>query len=1068
MEERNGESSKEIINVIRLCAAVCATGPYFDNPIFTRSLDSETSVPSRKYAILLTSDEVQSLGEHATQSFLIRSNNVVSRHLPMPLRHIPIHDYSQPSAEAPPLSIFPEPSFLSLFWPELQTLRAAFGLPFRQIIVAFPNVPQDVETLCHATCLHPSTDFHALASQLRNLLRFPKIPDAVFDAILHLAHSLSRSNFSTAELAETVVVAHLRRHKTENSSQSLDVVNVNIENWPHHVPLYLHRAALLITLCRFDEALRDVWFSALTLEPSQSVRPRIVKLLTKLYDNLLHIGLDVIFRPLSEKGALHPVTYSCGEMDWASLSDQQRKTHHRLISQAFQLSSHIAKRSLSFHHPPPAKLHALVSCRSLTERMRDSTKSLPRNFSFFLSPHLAACAAPESVDNIKALSEAGFSLVISLCDEVQLPSSWFSRTSHLLPITNEVIAFPDHHAPSFPQIDAIVASLAANSSGRSLIHCRGGKGRTGTVLACLAIAFGNYNTIEIPPLCEHCTTMFSQRNLTRLFIGGCVKDSCALAMRPQLMTAEHAVETVRLLRPPSVEKGEQERFVNAWVSELWKRNSLFSSDEGSTDRLSLLYPALSPSEKGLVQSKLCIKGVYPQGRQPRLIVLCGLPGSGKSYVSDLLAKCLRRHEKVVVVSQDELGSRAVVSEAVSNAAQDTNNIIIVDRVNAMKTDRSYWFQTAFKPMDSVVLHMTTPADVCIARAKLRINHKTLQPAMAEGIIQGIAKGFQPPGEAEIREGFSAVFKFNFECNSEELVSILGGRVPNSTSGTSLEESLISQPISPHSRGDCSQTDIAETKAVDFVRPIHRSEFLKFPRTRHLFFCEGTHITADDLVLSDEHQLHFLSTLDTVRTKGPCNNGELRVTLEEKVDGANLGFSVDACTGELRAQNRSHYVTSRSHAQFNKLQYYMKVHEEELKNICEYEGRRYVLYGEWVYMTHSISYTKLPSPFLAFDLLDVNAGRFLSRKRFHEILDNTEIDTVPEIQSAIPSDAKSFSNLLSSVSSRFGTNVGIEGVYIRVDRGDWLVDRAKVVRQDFTPGNNQWSRGPVLKNSYEHI
>lgn len=42
-----------------------------------------------------------------------------------------------------------------------------------------------------------------------------------------------------------------------------------------------------------------------------------------------------------------------------------------------------------------------------------------------------------------------------------------------------------------------------------------------------------------------------------------------------------------------------------------------------------------------------------------------------------------------------------------------------------------------------------------------------------------------------------------------------------------------------------------------------------------------------------------------------------VTLEEKVDGANLGFAI-AQDGTITAQNRAHFVNDASHPQFRSL------------------------------------------------------------------------------------------------------------------------------------------------------
>lgn len=43
---------------------------------------------------------------------------------------------------------------------------------------------------------------------------------------------------------------------------------------------------------------------------------------------------------------------------------------------------------------------------------------------------------------------------------------------------------------------------------------------------------------------------------------------------------------------------------------------------------------------------------------------------------------------------------------------------------------------------------------------------------------------------------------------------------------------------------------------------------------------------------------------------------------------------------------------------------------------------------------------------------------------------------------------------------------VEGVVIRVDEGEWLKERAKLVRTDFIAGNEHWSKGIVTRNGVD--
>jgi hypothetical protein len=161
--------------------------------------------------------------------------------------------------------------------------------------------------------------------------------------------------------------------------------------------------------------------------------------------------------------------------------------------------------------------------------------------------------------------------------------------------------------------------------------------------------------------------------------------------------------------------------------------------------------------------------------------------------------------------------------------------------------------------------------------------------------------------------------------------------------------------------------------------------LKFPRTRHL--ANFGSATRDDLILN----------IDDVNT----NWLNQPVFIEEKIDGANMGISIRNHT--LVAQNRSHYVTSTYHPQFKFLDKWIAKHSDELWQVLQSE--RYILYGEWVYATHSIVYSKLPDWFIAFDMYDRLEQRFFSRQRLTALLQNTSIVMIPLVHpSHLPSKA----------------------------------------------------------------
>ena len=116
--------------------------------------------------------------------------------------------------------------------------------------------------------------------------------------------------------------------------------------------------------------------------------------------------------------------------------------------------------------------------------------------------------------------------------------------------------------------------------------------------------------------------------------------------------------------------------------------------------------------------------------------------------------------------------------------------------------------------------------------------------------------------------------------------------------------------------------------------------IPFPRTAHLFDTGGTAVSSDDWVLSEKSPFF-------------CEFGKgAHVIAEEKIDGANLGFSLSG-TLEILAQNRSKFVTEAEHRQFAPLSSWIHKHRKSLLKILssptDFEQRAasqgLILYGK---------------------------------------------------------------------------------------------------------------------------
>ena len=220
----------------------------------------------------------------------------------------------------------------------------------------------------------------------------------------------------------------------------------------------------------------------------------------------------------------------------------------------------------------------------------------------------------------------------------------------------------------------------------------------------------------------------------------------------------------------------------------------------------------------------------------------------------------------------------------------------------------------------------------------------------------------------------------------------------------------------------------------------KDDFFKFPSTPHLTLPDDLDIRSEKL-LSESERDAFLRR---------------ELVVEEKIDGANLGISFDV-DGNIRAQNRGTYLPLPGSGQWKKLEVWLF---PKINTLFEHLTDRYVLFGEWCYARHSVSYNRLPDWFLGFDMYDKHVCRFLSCNRRDEFFGEMSIAQVPMIARdhfTLPDIPK----LLSQ--SKFGTQPA-EGLYLRLDQGEQLVQRAKLVRPAFIQsGERHWSHSEIKPN-----
>lgn len=235
------------------------------------------------------------------------------------------------------------------------------------------------------------------------------------------------------------------------------------------------------------------------------------------------------------------------------------------------------------------------------------------------------------------------------------------------------------------------------------------------------------------------------------------------------------------------------------------------------------------------------------------------------------------------------------------------------------------------------------------------------------------------------------------------------------------------------------------------------DFRKFPRTYHLFEVQKGRMARDDLLLDKTDAKPFYT---------------FPVTVEEKIDGSNLGLSLDSDGGRILAQNRSHYVTSLSHSQFKALDSWISEHSDALYRIL---SPNFILFGEWMYAKHSIQYDRLPGYFVAFDIYDRSREVYLSVNERNDKLQGSNIPVVKALVSnQVLPNRQAYEALLETASDYVNQSkqrTTVEGVYIRVDdhAGGVLKHRCKIVRPDFiqtVDTSGHWMTKEVVKNQID--
>ncbi len=206
-----------------------------------------------------------------------------------------------------------------------------------------------------------------------------------------------------------------------------------------------------------------------------------------------------------------------------------------------------------------------------------------------------------------------------------------------------------------------------------------------------------------------------------------------------------------------------------------------------------------------------------------------------------------------------------------------------------------------------------------------------------------------------------------------------------------------------------------------------ADFFRFPHTPHLAWL-GDGLPRDDKVLGDAEVRALLAG---------------RVVVEEKLDGANIGLSIDDL-GEIRVQNRGHYLEPPYIGQFSRLNGWLGQHGA---SVLQHLDTDMILFGEWCAARHTVAYSGLPDWFLLFDVYSRANRRFWSVRRRDALAADMGLAVVPRVFEGILS-RQGAKDLLQRTPSAFGAE-HLEGIVIRREGQQFCESRAKLIRADFT-------------------
>lgn len=219
-----------------------------------------------------------------------------------------------------------------------------------------------------------------------------------------------------------------------------------------------------------------------------------------------------------------------------------------------------------------------------------------------------------------------------------------------------------------------------------------------------------------------------------------------------------------------------------------------------------------------------------------------------------------------------------------------------------------------------------------------------------------------------------------------------------------------------------------------------NQFFRFPHTPHLEWLAAGSPRGDKVL--DISDIKYLL--------------EKNVTVEEKLDGANLGISMTE-NGQLQVQNRGQYLHPPFTGQFSRLTGWLMQHGRRIQEKLTPDR---IIFGEWCAARHSLEYTDLPDWLLLFDIYEKKESKFWSCIKRNALASDIGIKTVPCLYSG-HIEIEQLKKILLTENSKY-RNGKIEGLIIRRDSLDWCEGKAKLVHPDFSQSIEEHWRSRAIE------